>query len=149
MKIVKEVINLITLKHRESGIDIYLPASISDISDFEKLTGFPLPPDFKEFYQSCNGFYCNEDLFRMISLSDLRQHQQDYGENWFYFSEYMIYSDMWGLRLSSAGDYEIFNGSYPDKSMGSSLAEFLKRFLKGNIFEPGGLYEWHQELGIK
>jgi hypothetical protein len=45
--------------------------------------------------------------------------------------------------------YEIFNGRFPEIAMTSSLLEFLNRFLKGNIFGGGGLYEWHNELGIK
>lgn len=145
----KDLINSISQKHSDSGIDINAPATLSDISDFEKRIGFSLPTDFKEFYLTCNGFGCNEDIFNMISLAEIRQYPQDYGDNWFYFSEYMIYSDMWGLRLTSSGKYEIFNGSYPDKAMTSSLKEFLNRFLKGNVFETRGLYDWHEELGIK
>lgn len=146
---VKQIIDLIKQKHHDSGIEINSPAKLSDINDFEKQMGFLLPADFKEFYLTCNGFGCNEDIFNMISLQDIRQHQQDFGQNWFYFSEYMIYSDTWGLRITSTGQYEIFNGSYPDKTMTSSLMEFLQRFLKGNVFETGGLYEWHDELRIK
>ena len=85
----------------------------------------------------------------MIPITEIIGKWQDYGENWFYFSEYMIYSDMWGLRISKNGKYEIFNGSYPEKTMTSSLDEFLRRFLKGNVFERGGLYEWQKELEIK
>jgi hypothetical protein len=146
---VKEVINSIVQKHQDSGIQINPPASLSDIADFEKRTGFPLPNDFKEFYLTCNGFGCNEDIFNIVPLSDIRQYPQDYGDKWFYFSEYMIYSDMWGLRLTFTDQYEIFNGSYPDKALTSSLTEFLNRFLIGNVFETGGLYEWHEKLGIK
>ena len=49
----------------------------------------------------------------------------------------MIYSDTWGLRLSSKKKYEIFNGSFPEIVMTSSLIEFLNRYLKGNLFEVG------------
>jgi len=146
---VKELINSIAQKHHECGIYVNHPATLSDIADFEKSIVFNLPTDFREFYLTCNGFGCNEDIFNMISISDIRQFPQDYGYQWFYFSEYMHYSDMWGLRLSSLGQYEIFNGSYPEKAMTSSLTDFLQRFLKGNVFDNGGLYEWHEELGIK
>jgi hypothetical protein len=145
----KEIINLIAQKHRDSGIDINPPANISNIVDFEEFLGFTLPADFREFYLTCNGFGCNEDIFNMLRLSDIQQYPKGYGDNWFYFSEYMICSDMWGLRLTSLGDYEIFNGSYPEKAMTLSLTDFLKVFLKGNIFENGGLYEWHEKLGIR
>lgn len=145
----KEIINLIAQKHRDSGMEINPPANISDIVDFERRIGFTLPTEFKDFYLACNGFGCNEDIFNMTPLSDIHKYSQDYGDNWFYFSEYMIYSDMWGLRLTSLGQYEIFNGSYPEKAMTSSLTDFLNVFLKGNVFDSGGLYDWHKELGIQ
>jgi hypothetical protein len=145
----KDLVELIVDKHRSDGIDVNAPAAFSNIADFERQIGFSLPTDFREFYLTCNGFGCNEDIFNMVPLQDIRQYQQDYGDNWFYFSEYMIYSDMWGLRRTTTGQFEIFNGSYSDKTMTSSLTEFLRKFLTGNVFETGGLYEWHDELGIK
>lgn len=144
----KQLIAQIAQKH-QAGIDINPPASLSDIADFEKQGSFSIPQDFRDFYSTCNGFSCNEDIFNMIPLADIRQYQQDYGDNWFYFSEYMSYSDAWGLRITLGGQYEIFNGSFPKKTLTSSLTEFLEIFLKGNVFESGGLYEWHDKLGIK
>ena len=61
----------------------------------------------------------------------------------------MIYCDMWGLRKISSTEYEIFNGSYPKLALTFSMQEFLERFLRGNVFDPGGLYDWHDEIGIK
>jgi len=145
----KELIESIAQKHRDSGIDIYPPATSLDITAFEEQTGYPLPNDFKKFYSICNGFGCTEDIFNILPLEQIRRYPQDYGTNWFYFSEYMIYSDMWGLRTTSSDQFEIFNGSYPDITMTTSLIEFLNKFLKGNVFESGGLYEWQAELGIK
>jgi len=145
----KKLVNLIKDKHTDKGIDINPSATFSEIAEFENKIGFSLPTDFREFYLTCNGFGCNEDMFNMVFLADIRTYQQDYEYKWFYFSEYMNYSDMWGLRRSETGQFEIFNGSYPEKSMTSSLTEFLQRFLKGNVFDNGGLYEWHDEIGIK
>ncbi|WP_405567783.1 SMI1/KNR4 family protein [Polaribacter sp. Asnod6-C07] len=145
----KELIDLIVRKHKENGIEINKPATHSEIIDFENEIGFKLPNDLKEFYLICNGFGCTEDIFNITPLSEITEYQKDYGKNWFYFSEYMIYSDMWGIRISKIGEYEIFNGSYPEKKLTSSFVEFLKRFLKGDVFENGGLYEWQEELGIK
>ena len=144
----KKLIESIVQKHRNSGIDIYPPATSLDITAFEKQIGFSFPNDFKDFYSICNGFGCVEDIFNIIPLHEIRRHPQDYGTNWFYFAEYMIYSDTWGLRLTTSGQYEIFNGSYPNIAMTSSLIEFLSKFLKGNVFDPSGLYEWHEDLGI-
>jgi len=145
----KELVALIMNKHQDNGIEVNPPATITDIANFESQIGFELPNDFREFYLTCNGFGCNEDIFNIIPLQDIIQHQQDYGENWFYFAEYMIYSDMWGIRRATTGQFEIFNGSYPDKTITTSLVEFLQRFLTGNVFDTGGLYEWHNEIGIK
>jgi hypothetical protein len=120
------IVDLIKQKHQDNGIDVNPPARLSDIADFEGRIGFPLPADFKQFYLTCNGFGCNEDIFIMIPLQEIGRYPQDFGDNWFFFSEYMHYSDMWGLRLKTNGHYEIFNGSYPDKAMTSSLREFLQ-----------------------
>lgn len=144
----RNIIELITQKHHETGIELYPPASFADINMFEKQIGFPLPADFKEFYSICNGFGCNEDIFNLTSLGNIMRYGQDYGTNWFYFAEYMIYSDMWGLRLTEDGIYQIFNGSYPSIVMTSSFEDFLARFLAGNVFDKDGLYDWHKELKI-
>ena len=145
----KELINSIVKKHKRcDGIKVNHPARFNEIENFEEKIGFKLPKEFKDLYLIYNGFHCTEDIFNMIPLSEIKEYTQDYGENWFYFSEYMIYSDMWGLRYTESGDYEIFNGSYPKKVMTSSLIEFLESFLKGNVFDNGGLYEWQKEIGI-
>lgn len=33
--------------------------------------------------------------------------------------------------------------------LNSSLKEFLEKYLKGDIFEPEGLYYWHEEIRLK
>ncbi|HEY4968194.1 MAG TPA: SMI1/KNR4 family protein [Puia sp.] len=145
----REIIEAITQKHRSKGINVYSPVTTTELNAFEEQIGFLLPKEFREFYSICNGFGCNEDIFNMVPLNQIMRYGEDYGTDWFYFSEYMIYSDVWGLRLTSSKEYEIFNGGFPEIVMTSSLLEFLNRFLKGNVFDRGGLYEWHNELGIK
>ncbi len=49
----------------------------------------------------------------MIPLTRVTHYPTDYGPNWFIFSEYMIVSDSWGVRLTEAGQCEIFNASLP------------------------------------
>lgn len=61
----------------------------------------------------------------------------------------MVYSDIWGLRFTLKGQYEIYNGSYPVLSLTSSLQEFLQHFLEGNVFDKDGLCEWRDELQTK
>jgi hypothetical protein len=144
----REVIEAILQKHKKYGITLNRPASELEIQKFERKLGFPLPFDFKEFYSTCNGFECTEDIFKMASLEDALKYQQDYGENWFHFAEYMIYSDMWSLRIKDDGGYEIFNKDDTEIVLTTSLQEFLERFLRGNVFENGGLYEWQEELKL-
>ncbi len=139
---IKYLVEAIAKKHGAQFITLNAPSTPAKISTFERRTGFILPADFIEFYTICNGFACNEDLFNMTRLSEIT----DYGTNWFHFAEYMIYADMWGLTRTSDGEYEIFQGNYPGVFMTSSLEEFLTRFLAGNVFEPGGLYDWLEVL---
>ena len=142
---IKEVISAIKQKHREYGITLNPPASALEIENFEKQSGFKLPEDFKEFYSICNGFECTEDIFRMIPIDEVLRRKGDYGNNWFHFAEYMIYSDMWSLRKRDDGEFEIFNKGEIEVVLTSSLQEFLERFLQGDVFGKGGLYDWHEE----
>jgi hypothetical protein len=144
----KEIILAIEQKHKESGIIIKSPVAGPEIQNFERQIGFELPPDFKEFYSICNGFECTEDIFRMVSIEEALKYEQDYGKNWFHFAEYMIYSDMWSLRKTDTGNYEIFNKSDTEVVLTPSLHKFLQRFLQGNVFEKGGLYDWHDDLKL-
>ena len=143
---VREIIAAIYRKHKDYGITLHPPASDLRVQKFGEKLGFSLPADFKEFYSICNGFECTEDIFKMVSLEDALRHVQDYGKNWFDFAEYMIYSDMWSLRSKDDGKYEIFNKGETEVVLTTSLQEFLERFLQGNVFEEGGLYDWHEKL---
>ncbi len=145
----KELIDSIVKKHQYTGIKLNAPATIKDIQLFEQKIGFTLPQDFKEFYSICNGFECEEDIFSITPLSDITIYNDHYGKNWFYFSEYMTYCDMWALRINSIDKYEIFNDRNFKIIMTSSLIEFLEKFLKGNVFDEGGLYHWMESMGIK
>lgn len=144
---IKEIIEAIINKHKEI-IEINPPAKSIDIENFEKMIGFELPLDFKEFYLICDGFSCEEIFFTMIPLNDTIK-KGNYGENRVYFAEYLMYCDVWGLRFMEDNKYEIFNGNPSELVMTSSLEEFLERFLEGNVWDKGGLYDWHDELGIK
>ena len=141
----KTLLQQIGIKNQKDGFIIHPPAKQSDIERLENAVGFNLPEDFVEFYQICNGFECNDDIFNFSAIDDILTYE-DYGENWFYFSEYMIYSDMWGLRKTKEGNFEIFNASFPQFTLTSSLESFLQRFLKGNVFEKEGLSNWLDEI---
>jgi hypothetical protein len=145
--LMKELIDAIIAKHGIGQIDVNPPASAHEISAVERRVGFSLPTDFKTFYSLCNGFgCCNEYIFNMIPLSGIVQPVEDFGPDWFYFSEYMIYAEVWGMRLTGEGKYVIFNNLYPEFTLTSSLYEFLDRFLQGSVFGPGGLSPWQDEI---
>ncbi|RQO75230.1 hypothetical protein DBR43_07670 [Pedobacter sp. KBW06] len=142
------LISEIQLKHLKEGITINPAASIQSIEAFERKIGFRLPEDFIEFYSVCNGFECEEHMFNVKKLEEITDFQVDYGSNWFHFSDYLVSSDFWSLRVFE-NRYEIFNVADVEIILTSSLKEFLERYLKGDIFEPEGLYYWHEEIRLK
>ncbi len=137
----QDLINIIQLKHCDTGITIRPAASVEDIKRTELQLGFTLPDDFKEFYLICNGFECKEDFFNFIPLEDLKEYQ---GKNWTIFAEYLIYADVWSLRVLEEG-YEIFYDDGKEIVLTTSLREFLEIFFTGNVFEKGGLVDWIEE----
>ncbi|MGM9477879.1 SMI1/KNR4 family protein [Pedobacter sp. GSP4] len=143
---IKDLITAIAKNHKDSGFLLHDPASNQAILEFEKAIGFELPPDFREFYSICNGFECDEDIFNFLSLEEIIANN-NFGSSWFYFAEYMIYSDMWSIRKNDKGVIEIYNEE--DIVLTSSLSEFLERFLNGGVFESNGLYHWNKEIKNK
>lgn len=141
---ISEIVNAIVAKYPREGFILNSPATAAEISSFEATVGFAMPDDFKEFYTFCNGFESNSDMFNFISLQAIIENA-DYGENWFHFSEYMIYSDMWTLK-KNANTYSIVNLGDKEIALTSSLIDFLEHFLVGNVFEDGGLNDWQGTL---
>ncbi len=144
----KELIEKIRQKNQHEGVNINSPATEQEIAKSESVLGFNLPVDFKIFYSICDGFDCEDDIFNFLRISDITHDQSDYGADWFNIAEYMIYSDIWAVRIISTDSYEIFNGSYPQAILTTSLSEFLEHFASGHVFESNGLYQWQEELGI-
>ena len=143
---IQHLLDSISQKH-EGRIQLNPPASSHDFDLFQKHVGFRLPADFVEFYSICNGFSCVEDLFQMKPLSEMYEYPSDYESDWIHFSDYMINSDMWTLRILDEHRYEILNwGLKGEIVLTNSLYGFLYRFLQGNVFEEGGLYAWQDEV---
>ena len=121
------------------------------IKDVENAYGFELPQDFKSFYRFTNGFEMDEDIFNMIPLGEMIGNSKD--DKHPSIAEYMIYSDMWHLEINTDDPdrYEIYVIDYDSEKMvlTNSLAEFIARFLKGGVFEIGGLYAWKDEVKAK
>jgi hypothetical protein len=144
----RQLIDEIVKKHRANGIILNPPVSAAEIIAFEKRIGFSLPADFKEFYSICNGFESNDDvIFNMSSLDDVFRPWTTYGEDWFYFSEYMINSELWKIKFVWLDKYEIIHESFDyEQVLSSSLYTFLERYLHGGVFGHDGLMDWSQEL---
>jgi hypothetical protein len=142
------------IKAGPNDITPYPGATQELIDEFEKQAGFKLPADLRTFYQSCNGFESAEDLFRIIPLDEaLETRARDMLEyrlrpNQFYIAEYLIYCDMWTIEieLDQPNIYRITHDPAPN-AITHSFSEFLLRFLKGGVFEEGGLYKWDEEPG--
>lgn len=138
----EKILKQIEIKNAPYGFKILNPASDDKILELENKIGFKLPEDFIHFYSLCNGFECHKDIFNFLSIDTILAND-DYGHHWFVFAEYMIYSDSWGLRKNTNGDFEFFNSAQTISS--HSILEFLKYFSQGNLFEKGGIYEWEEK----
>jgi hypothetical protein len=151
MKQVDEVIEKLGRDSHDLGIKLFPPATSNEIEILEKSLSYPLPSELKYFYQQCNGFEADEDIFRVISINDLMEEKHDLGENEFHFAEYLIYSDTWDIRIINSESYTIFNNDHGGKvnlNLTQSIIPFLNRYveLKGGIFGENGLCRWHEEV---
>ena len=146
------VINL--LKNYTGPFELTLKSGASEelIAEVEQTYGIVLPDDFKTFYRFTNGFEMDEDMFNMISLTDLVSEKSTYNLP-LCIAEYMIYSDTWELKINqhNSNDYQIINRDHDGDELvlTNSLAEFIIRFLRGGVFDSGGLYDWHEEIRAK
>jgi hypothetical protein len=134
---ITELFYKIIEKHKEQGIQLYGSSSIQDIRTFTTKVGFSLPNEFVELYMLSNGFECDEDIFRIVPLEEILM-LKDYSKTTFGFAEYLTRCDIWKVSFYQDKSYLIKDTRGAELS---SLNEFLSVFLKGNIFEDGGLYD--------
>jgi len=148
---INDIIEVLRTKHRDYGTKLYPAASIGQMETFEHTFKLYLPDDIKEFYRFCNGFESNENLFRIIPLDEITSNTDNYEPYCFYIAEYMIYCDMWSVKLEpeNKNDYNIFNEGKKYRVLTKLFAGFLERFLAGGVFDRGGLYDWHEEIDKK
>ncbi|MGN6641037.1 MAG: SMI1/KNR4 family protein [Mucilaginibacter sp.] len=144
MMFINPAIELLKSYNGPSKLTLHSGASETLISTVESAYNTTLPDDFKTFYRFTDGFEVNEDIFNMIALKEMIENRDVRQPLW--IAEYMIYSDMWCLEISSddCNDYSIFNIGADGKKiiLTNSLGEFIARFLNGGVFETGGLYYW-------
>ena len=144
-----EVLNFIKDNLTTRGFELNKPATDNDIEFFERSTKIKLPDDFKTLYKFSDGFETEEDLFRLIPLSEIIDNGTDeycINDNSFHFTEYMIYADMWSVEVN-INTYKIYNKTDDIVYLSNSLAEFLCVFINKGIYE--GLYEWREKKQLR
>ena len=150
---IQDIIERIETDWESLGITVYAPATEEEILDFERAIGQQLPDDFKTFYRYCDGFYSDEDMFRIVPLAEILEVRDYSGHNTylvrkadFHFAEYMIYCDMWTLSNDDLNHnrYSIYAHGKEAVTLTESLAIFLDKFLTGGVFD--GLYDWRDAM---
>lgn len=145
----KDIIDRLKKYDGSSGLTLRKGVDESLLRNVERVYNITLPDDFKEFYRFSDGFETEEDMFNMISLAEIIDNKDRHKGEPLYIAEYMIYCDMWELEINpdDCNDYKIINLSANSNRLilTKSLTEFISRFLKGGVFEDGGLYDWHEE----
>jgi len=149
--IITDIIETIRTSKSKLGITLYEPASLTDISSFEKIMEIKLPDDVINFYTFSNGFESEEDMFRIIPLDEIIDNIKDRNTYTvepkdFHIAEYMIYCDMWTMNINSVdrNNYKIYNKANNVITLTNSFADFLNTFLIGGVFE--GLYPWREKI---
>ena len=149
---ITEAIELLKSYNGPLGLTLHSGASDDMISRVETAYGIKLPIDIKTFYRFTDGFETVEDIFNMIPIAEIIDNKNRHSDEPFYIAEYMIYSDMWQLEINpdDCNDYKIIiAANYNKLVLTKSLAEFIARFLKGGVFDSGGLYYWQEEVELQ
>ena len=137
-------------KVKELEIELNSPATAQEIESLETAVNQKLPPELLDFYSFCNGFETNDTLFRVIPISEIISYKHELATSWFYFAEYMIYSDDWKVKLQGSEQYIITNDNHNSGTLitlTDSISEFLERYLTGGgVFGENGLYKWFDEI---
>jgi hypothetical protein len=141
---IEEIIEFMFQYQSELGTEFYDKATDVEIELFEQ-SKMHLPDDIKQFYKFCNGFYANEDMFRIIPLQEIIDNGEDdylLNKNSFHIGEYMIYSDMWSIDINpnDRNDYTIYQNTDKTIILTKSIVEFLEKYINGGVYE--GLYGW-------
>ena len=140
---INEALELLKFYNGPFELKLHPGANEALIKKVEDTYGVTLSEDFKTLYRFSDGFEIDEDILNMIPLTEMISNKAANEPIW--IAEYMIYCDMWGLEINpdNPNDYSI--STTDGTVLTSSLAEFIERFLKGGVFEIGGLYRWVDE----
>jgi len=154
MTTITEIINHLKDNADKVGIKLHEGASPEKIKYVEDTYKITLPDDFKEFYGFSDGFESIDNLiFNLLTLDEMlyNEHQYKYNNQNLAIAEYLIYSDEWVLLIdkTNSGSYQLLNGNHNSGyllTLTTSFAEFLMRFIKGGLFDSGGLYDWYDDI---
>jgi hypothetical protein len=127
---------------KQQGIPT-IPGDIKKVEDFEKLNGFALPPDFREFYALLNGmdrFYPNKTdkngfLFYPIeaivpAAAELANSKMENISTVFLFCDYMQVSWWYGCDMIDNDNYNIgIIATDSFKPISNSLTEFIELYI--------------------
>ena len=155
MNNLENVLQKLVDSQEKFGIEFNQPADDTLIADFNTEFELKLPDEMVRLYKFSNGFSTLDALFRIIPLEEcireLLQYDNGVKGSEFVFAEYMIYSDIWKVRLmqNSQEAYDIINQNHETEAtviLTNSLAEFINRYLDGGgVFGDEGLYKWFEE----
>jgi hypothetical protein len=146
---IKKIINQLRVYKGSEKLKLHKGADEALFCIVENEYGVTLPDDFKELYRFSDGFETVKNIFNMIPLAEIinnKTHQS------LYIAEYMIYSNMWLLEINpfDCNDYKIVVEANSNRIiLTNSLAEFINCFLKGGVYDPGGLYDWQEEVELQ
>jgi hypothetical protein len=146
---ITEVIHHLKTLSEESDITLRPPASDEAIAGAERVYNVRLPDDFWEFYRFSDGFEKDEDVFSLLTLEEVIANKLQHKRAPICFAEHMGYCDTWHLEINpeDCNDYKILvEWNYNDILLTNSLAEFIMRVVKGDVYGEDGLYNWCQEL---
>jgi hypothetical protein len=146
---IQDAINQLQAYQGQYTLTLHPGAGEELLTAVETTYSITLPDDFKALYSFSDGFETDEDMFNMIPLAEILRDKKKDIDCPLYIAEYMIYCDIWRLEINpdNSNDYKITAGWNNNQLvLTKSLAEFVDRFLKGGVFDPGGLYAWHDEI---
>ncbi len=141
---VTDMLDLLRHEHNRLGITLNPPATEAELLAFEQRKGVQLPADVRAFYQCCNGFEVNSELFRFVPLAENLKDGWNHllmSSHDFFVAEYMIYADAWALAIDAAAPagYIIYN-ALEDLTLTTSFAEFLEVSIHHGVLGNNGLY---------
>ncbi|WP_215225772.1 SMI1/KNR4 family protein [Echinicola shivajiensis] len=149
MNEIADVIRTLKEGNHNQVVTLKPAVSESDILSFEQRLNLRLPTELREFYRFSNGFETEELLFRILPLEEILEQKDEYEKDEFYIAEYLIYSDIWTLRVNKlTGQLSIYNSDHSSRHwmfLTNSFSEFITRFLNYGLFEEHGLYDWVNE----